>query len=79
MGSLNHDRGAIVCDSHSGGTATCTEKARYSICGTEYGDLLPHNLTKIEAKAPTCTEAGNTEYWTCNTCGKLPSKEKEPG
>ena len=29
-----------------------------------------HKLTKTEAKAATCTEAGNTEYWTCETCGK---------
>ena len=29
-----------------------------------------HNLTKTEEKAPTCTAEGNTEYWTCETCGK---------
>ena len=29
-----------------------------------------HKLTKTEAQAPTCTEKGNTEYWTCGTCGK---------
>ena len=29
-----------------------------------------HTLTKTEAQAPTCTEKGNTEYWTCGTCGK---------
>ena len=29
-----------------------------------------HKLTKTEAKAPTCTEKGNTEYWTCSTCKK---------
>ena len=27
-------------------------------------------LTKTDAKAATCTEDGNIEYWTC-TCGKL--------
>ena len=30
-----------------------------------------HNLTKTEAKEPTCTEAGNKEYWTCESCGSL--------
>lgn len=30
-----------------------------------------HNLTKTEEKAPTCTAEGNTEYWTCETCGKI--------
>ena len=27
-------------------------------------------LTKTEAKAATCTEAGNKAYWTCSGCGK---------
>lgn len=30
-----------------------------------------HKLTKTEAKEPTCTEAGNKEYWTCESCGSL--------
>ena len=29
-----------------------------------------HNLIKTEAKAATCTSAGNIEYWTCSKCGK---------
>ena len=29
-----------------------------------------HELTKTEAKAATCTEAGNVEYYTCSICGK---------
>ena len=32
---------------------------------------IGHKLTKVEAKAPTCTEAGNKEYWTCNDCKKM--------
>ena len=27
-----------------------------------------HNIVKVEAKAPTCTEEGNIEYWKCTTC-----------
>ena len=30
-----------------------------------------HDLIKTEAKAATCTEAGNIEYWTCSECGKI--------
>ena len=30
-----------------------------------------HSLEKTEAKEATCTEAGNTEYWTCSECKKL--------
>ena len=62
--------GSLVCNHHFGGTATCTEKATCDLCGAEYGDFLPHSLTKTEAKAPTCTGAGNEAYWTCGTCGK---------
>ena len=29
-----------------------------------------HTLNKTEAKAATCTEDGNNEYWTCKHCGK---------
>lgn len=30
-----------------------------------------HVLVKVEAKAATCTETGNIEYWTCEGCNKL--------
>ena len=29
-----------------------------------------HTLTHHAAKAATCTEEGNTEYWSCEVCGK---------
>ena len=29
-----------------------------------------HNLSTTAAKAATCTEAGNIEYWYCSDCGK---------
>ena len=39
-------------------------------------ELKPHILTHHEAKAATCTEAGNNkEYWQCNVCNKLFSNE----
>ena len=28
-----------------------------------------HNVIHVEAKAPTCTENGNIEYWYCEYCG----------
>ena len=31
--------------------------------------VVPHSTVKVEAKAPTCTEAGNAEYWRCENCG----------
>ncbi len=30
-----------------------------------------HDLKKTEAKAATCTEDGNTEYYVCQVCGKI--------
>ena len=36
---------------------------------------IGHQLNKTDSKAATCTEAGNTEYWTCNACGKYFSDE----
>ena len=70
LGELAVNGGSIVCDSHVGGTATCTSKAVCDICGEEYGNLVPHNLTKTEEKDATCTADGNTAYWTCGECNK---------
>ena len=30
-----------------------------------------HKMTKTDAKAATCTEDGNNEYYTCSACGKV--------
>lgn len=57
----------------SGGTATCTEKTKCSVCGAEYGDLNPAhhaNLVNVPAKAATTSAEGNIEYWHCGGCGK---------
>ena len=60
---------------HTGGTATCTAKAVCETCDQLYGELGAHKLTKTDAKAATCTEAGNEAYWTCSGCGKYFSDE----
>ena len=60
---------------HTGGTATCTAKAVCETCDQPYGELGAHKLTKTDAKAATCTEAGYNEYWTCSGCGKYFSDE----
>lgn len=59
------------------GTTTYTAKVTFE--KKDYTDTkdvqdikaLGHTLTKTEAKAATCTEAGNKEYYTCATCGKF--------
>lgn len=59
------------------GTTTYTAKVTFE--KKDYADTkdvqdikaLGHKLTKTAAKAATCTEAGNKEYYTCGTCGKF--------
>lgn len=59
------------------GTTTYTAKVTFE--KKDYTDTkdvqdikaLGHKLTKTAAKAATCTEAGNSEYYTCGTCGKF--------
>ena len=31
--------------------------------------LVDHKIVHVEAKAPTCYEDGNIEYWYCEVCG----------
>ena len=62
-----------VNDGHTGGKATCTEKAVCEVCGKAYGELDPNNhanLKHIDAKAATKTSEGNIEYWYCDGCNK---------
>ena len=62
-----------VNDGHTGGTATCTERAVCEICGKAYGEPDPKNHTDLQhipAKAATKTTTGNIEYWYCENCGK---------
>ena len=62
-----------VNDGHTGGTATCTERAVCEICGKAFGDLDGNhhaNLKHIDAKAATKTAGGNIEYWYCEDCDK---------
>lgn len=51
--------------------ANCLHKAKCDVCAAEYGNLGAHTLTKTAAKAPTCLEPGNNEYYTCSVCGKV--------
>ena len=59
---------------HSGGEATCTEKAKCEICGAEYGETKPHSYAHIKApeylkSAATCTEKA-VYYTSCTECGR---------
>ena len=58
---------------HTGGKATCKDKAKCEVCGAEYGELDAKNHTNLNhfpATAATKTTEGNIEYWYCEGCGK---------
>ena len=55
---------------HSGGTATCKEKAKCEICEAEYGSFADHNMTHHPKVAAGANTIGNKEYWECSVCHK---------
>lgn len=62
--------GIYLTHVHSGGTATCTAKAKCGGCSQSYGNSNPNNhaLVHHEAQAPTCTAVGWEAYDTCSRC-----------
>lgn len=55
---------------HSGGTASCAEKAVCETCGEVYGAFGAHELIHHDAVAADCETSGSVEYWHCAVCGK---------
>ena len=67
------EKKVTIQNEHTGGTATCKDKAKCEVCGESYGKLDPNNhanLKHIDAKAATKTSEGNIEYWYCSGCKK---------
>ena len=63
----NNDHNCDVCgkkmSDHTGGTATCKDKATCTICGQKYGSLAAHNY-----KTEWSTD--ETNHWhECSVCG----------
>ena len=63
----NNDHNCDVCgkkmSDHTGGTATCKDKATCTICGQKYGNLAAHNY-----KTEWSTD--ETNHWhECSVCG----------
>ena len=63
----NNDHNCDVCgrktSDHTGGTATCTEKATCTICGQKYGGFAAHNY-----KSTWSTDSA--KHWhECSVCG----------
>lgn len=84
--ALAHDWTEVEDAKYLATKADCINDATYyyecSLCknsSKDYGDgdtwtledsKSGHSLTYTEAKAATCYEAGNLEYWYCDTCKK---------
>ncbi len=73
----NKDHKCDLCgktlSEHSGGKATCKDKAKCEFCGGSYGELNVNNhsdLKHFSAVAATKTAEGNIEYWYCSGCKK---------
>ena len=73
----NKDHKCDLCgktlSEHSGGKATCKDKAKCEFCGGSYGELNVNNhsdLKHFPAVAATKTAEGNIEYWYCSGCKK---------
>ena len=71
--AFSAEKKVTIQNEHTGGTATCKDKAKCGVCGESYGKLDPNNhanLKHIDAKAATKTSEGNIEYWYCDGCKK---------
>lgn len=58
---------------HSGGTATCVERAVCAACGAAYGAVDSKNhtaLVKVNGRPATPTQVGYVTCWTCEDCGR---------
>jgi len=71
--AFSAEKKVTIQNEHTGGTATCKDKAKCEVCGESYGKLDSNNhanLKHIDAKAATKTSEGNIEYWYCDGCNK---------
>ena len=57
---------------HSGGTASCTEKAKCEVCGQEHGEKLAHSYTVLVYN--------ETQHWyKCANCDAIDAKAAHSG
>ena len=60
---------------HTGGTATCKDKAVCTVCGKSYGELGQHDYTKQDTAEKYLKTAANCKnaavyYYSCSVCGE---------
>ena len=79
--ATGHDWGEWTVTAHATEKEEGVETRTCSRCDEKQTRTIPklnhtHQLTKMEAKAATCTADGNTAYWTCSGCEKFFSDAK---
>ena len=57
----SYEEDIVITGTNNGKSVSTTVNVKFNV---------KHNAVKVERKDPTCTEAGNIEYWYCETCGK---------
>lgn len=57
----------VVC-MHSGGAATCEERAMCERCGERYGNLVAHILQYQSRVEPTYSAPGKMAHYACSVC-----------
>ena len=63
----NNDSAKDGYGAHSGGKATCTQKANCTVCGVEYGNALGHDFT--------VRQYDNDNHWMkCSRCDEIENK-----
>ena len=84
--TLPHTPGEVKIENEV--AATCTAKGSYdeviycTVCDevisreTINTDKLDHNLVLVPGKAATCSKAGLSDGWKCETCGKVFAEQK---
>lgn len=76
--SYNSTDKVLQLHKHSGGTATCTAKAKCGGCNVPYGDALGHDFVHHDAQPATCTAKGLEAYDTCSRCDYSTTKVEIP-
>lgn len=80
FGTINVTQDITVkAEAHTGGTATCKQKAKCEICDIEYGEVLKvHGKTVLQNNSePSCSEEGYTGDMVCEICYSVLQEGKE--
>ena len=70
------DAEKLPLSGHTGGTATCEEKAVCTVCHQPYGELAAHSFRTVAAKASDCVNHGNNLYYVCTVCDQAFKADK---